>query len=224
MSLRLPKSWILPVAALAICIMPASSRAALTIALGNGSPTNTLQFVEATGTTGTVFTAGTNDLGPVVQVTLDQQGKIQGTGQASIIPTGGNFTTVQFSFIDPFVGTTGIEINPGFGNDLPDGTTFTVVGFNESGAPTSRSFVIDNNNRFTIENGTFQFITGVTITTAPLSIINVIEQIRIGDVVRRTTPEAVPEPSTIVMTMAGIIPLGIVGLRRRLQGRGKTSA
>jgi len=198
--------------------MPATSRATLTIISKNGSPTTTLKITEPTGTTGEVFHAEEASLGIVVEITLDQEGEAGGTGQANIISTGTNFTEVGFSFVDPYLGTEAIEIDPGF--DFANGTSFTVTGFDQFGIDHEATFTIKNGeNRFTIESDAIQYITGVTISTAPDALIDSIKQIRIGDVV--TAP--VPEPSTVAMALTGFGVLGVAGLRR-LRRRARVDA
>ncbi|CAN5851733.1 hypothetical protein BH23PLA1_BH23PLA1_21460 [soil metagenome] len=217
------KFWILPIALLGLGLMPATSRATLTISLVNGSPTNTLNVVEPSGTRGTVFNLEDNNA-IVMQINTNGiTGTAGGTGQAAVTAIDSNFfQTVDFTFVAPFTGTQAIEINPGF--NLANGTTFTVTGFDQLGVTTSRTFEIDNNNRFTIESDAIQFITGVRITPAPAVHIERIVQVRIGALVRGDTPPVVPEPSTLAMALTALVPLGFAGLRRLRRRPDVTSA
>jgi hypothetical protein len=212
---------ILTITLMALGFMPAKSWATLIITLGNGSANTVLNY-GTNGTTNTVFTASNNQLGPVIEVTVNEMGQLSGGGQASIVPVSGgnNFQTATFSFIDPYVGTEAFELNLGFPqtNTLPNGSSFTVYGKDQLGVEHDATFVITNGeNRFNIESDVLQYITGVRVTTAPFSYIDTIQQIRIGALVTGDLEPglAIPEPSSLALAIGCIAPLAAIGMIRR---------
>lgn len=204
---------VLSMALLGLALAPATGRATLTISLGSGAPdiNTTLQLVEPTGTIGTVFHAENSSLGTVMKITVDAPGKAGATGQASIEPsTSTNFTTAVFEADGDYLGWTGFELNPSFS---ATGGSFTVTGIDQSSHSFVRTIMIDNNNRFYILPDSVQYITKVTLSTAPSAIINAITQFRIGGVV---SAPAVPEPSTLISGgMTGFVGLGLAWRRRQ---------
>ena len=149
--IRSMKNWLPPPSVAGILLigvlfigLPERAAATLTISLGNGSPNTTLQFVDPTGTTGTVFDAEDNTLGTVARVTVDAPGIINGTGQAKIIPN----TTMNFMnvVVDPvnYLGWTGIELNLGFSVMASANETFTVYGIDQLTNVYSETFAITN--------------------------------------------------------------------------------
>jgi len=206
MTVATRKLWILPVAVLGVCLMPVTSRADIVISLGNGSPTNTLQYRAQSNAT-TAILEDTAIKADVMTVTTDTA-STGNPGQANVVPVNVNFTTATFAPISPYLGFTAVEIDPRFVND----GTFTVTGVDQFFTAFSKTFTIDNNNRFTLDALGMQFITSVTLTGSTANIGD-ITQVRIGDLVLRNA--AVPEPSTVISTLIVVGLGGIVGWRRR---------
>jgi hypothetical protein len=198
-------------AVLGLALSPATSRATLTISLGNGSPNNTLQLVEPTGTTGTVFHAESGGQ-TLMKITTNTEGVVQGTGQAAGVATSTSFQTVVFTPDGIAIGWKGFEVNA----DLTADGSFTVTGIDQFNNPYSQTFAGDGSgqNRFFVLPDAVQFITKVTLDTTPVSIINKVEQFRIGDVVTGVNP--IPEPSSLVGSTIGLVSLAaFAGLKKR---------
>jgi len=210
--------WLsVPIALLGIGLTPGTSQATIMFTTGNVTPFDVITHFDATSSTTALGRLG-GAMGPqVIQLSTDQPLVVTANGQANVAVqtnSGTGFQTFTFTPNAPTSGFTLIDFNPEIAPGSGTNTTFTLSATDNFGMTfTSGTFPLNQgNNRvaaFAV-TGTNEVITSLTLTAAQAAVFD-IRQVRV-EIGTAVTP--VPEPVTIVMALSGLVPLGLIGMRR----------